>query len=202
MKLYYAAASPFVRKVMMVLHETDQLDDVELVSAVGTAVQTGTMPVAQNPLGKIPALERADGPAIYDSRVICRYLDARASAGLYPEGNRLWDTLTIEATADGIMDAALLMVYEGRIRPEELHYAPWINAQWDKIQRAAGTLNTRWLSHLAGPRHMGQIATACALGYCDFRLPDRDWRKGNEALAEWYEGYSSRDSFQATVPTA
>jgi glutathione S-transferase len=100
------------------------------------------------------------------------------------------------------MDAALLMVYEGRIRPEELHYAPWINAQWDKIQRAASTLNARWLSHLAGPRHMGQIATACALGYCDFRLPDRDWRKGNEALAEWYEGYSSRDSFQATVPTA
>lgn len=202
MKLYYAAASPFARKVMMVLHETDQLDDVEIVAAVGTAVQTGTMPLAQNPLGKIPALERADGPAIYDSRVICRYLDARASAGLYPEGNRLWDTLTIEATADGIMDAALLMVYEGRIRPENLHYAPWIDAQWDKIHRAVNALNTRWLSHLAGPHHMGQIATACALGYCDFRLPDRNWRKGNEALADWYEDYGTRDSFQATVPTA
>ena len=202
MKLYYAAASPFVRKIMMVLHETDQLNDVEIVSAVGTAVQPGAMPLAQNPLGKIPALERADGPAIYDSRVICRYLDARASAGLYPEGNRLWDILTIEATADGMMDAALLMVYEGRIRPKELNYMPWIDAQWDKIQRAVDALNARWMSHLSGSLNMGQIATACALGYCDFRLPDRDWRKGNEALADWYEDYSSRDSFQATVPTA
>jgi glutathione S-transferase len=204
MKLYYAAASPFVRKVMMVLHETDQLDDVEIVSTAGTAVKTGTLPLAQNPLGKIPALERTDGPAIYDSRVICRYLDARASGGtpsLYPEGNRLWDTLTIEATADGIMDAALLMVYEGRIRPEDLQYAPWIEAQWEKIDRAVNALNSRWLSHLAGPRHMGQIATACALGYCDFRLPDRNWRKGNEALADWFKDYATRPSFQATAPT-
>lgn len=202
MKLYHAPASPFVRKVMMVLHETDQLNDVEIVPAIGTAVDTGSMPLAQNPLGKIPALERADGPAIYDSRVICRYLDARANAGLYPEGNRLWDTLTLEATADGIMDAAILMVYEGRVRPEEYQYAPWVDAQWGKIQRAISALNTRWISHLSASHpHMGQIATACALGYCDFRLPDRNWRMDNEALADWFKNYGARDSFQATIPT-
>lgn len=185
----------------MVLHETGQLNDVDIISAAGTAVEPGTIPLAQNPLGKIPALERADGPAIYDSRVICRYLDARANAGLYPEGNRLWDVLTLEATADGIMDAALLIVYETRIRPEEFHYTPWLDAQWDKIQRAVDALNTRWLSHLSGPTHIGQIATACALGYCDFRLPDQNWREGNEALAEWYSKFGERDSFQATLPS-
>lgn len=203
MKLYHATTSPFVRKVMIVLHETDQLEDVEIVSAIGTAVDTGSMRLAQNPLGKIPALERSDGPAIYDSRVICRYLDARAGTGLYPDGNRLWDTLTIEATADGIMDAAILMIYEGRVRPEEYQYAPWVDAQWGKVQRAVNALNTRWLSRLSVPHaHMGQIATACALGYCDFRLPDRNWRKGNEGLASWFADYGTRESYQATLPTA
>lgn len=75
------------------------------------------MPTAHNPLGKLPALTRPDGPAIYDSRVICRYLDARADSGLYPD-RTLWETLTLEATADGIMDAAVLMVTRGAAAPK------------------------------------------------------------------------------------
>ncbi len=102
MKLYSAETSPYARKVRILLHETGQFGDVEIVPAYGTPLDPQTMPLAQNPLGKLPALERADGPAIYDSRVICRYLDARAGGKLYPEGNRLWETLTLEATADGI----------------------------------------------------------------------------------------------------
>lgn len=201
MKLFHAAASPFVRKVMMVLHETNQLADVEIVAAYGTAIDPATMPLAQNPLGKLPTLERSDGPAIYDSRVICRYLDARAGGALYPSGNRLWETLTLEATADGIMEAAQSMVYEGRVRPAEYQYPVWVDAQWDKASRAIDDLNTRWISHLSGPLDMGQIAVACALGYVDFRLNDRNWRRGNSALADWFEGFSARDSFQATLPT-
>lgn len=199
MQLFYAAASPFVRKVLVTLHETDQLNDVELVDASGTPLDASAMPTAHNPLGKIPALARPDGPAIYDSRVICRYLDARANAGLYPERN-LWDVLTLEATADGIMDAAVLMVYEARCRPELMQSADWVDGQWDKIGRTLDAVTTRWMSHLAGPLDMSHIAIACALGYLDFRHDDRSWRKGRDALDDWFATFAMRDSMQATRP--
>jgi hypothetical protein len=102
LRLYRSPASPYVRKVMVVLHETGQDGDIDYAAAQGTPLDSGQMPLAHNPLGKIPVLERSDGPALYDSRVICRYLDARAEAGLYPEPPRLWDSLVLEATADGI----------------------------------------------------------------------------------------------------
>ncbi|MFC2969552.1 glutathione S-transferase [Acidimangrovimonas pyrenivorans] len=202
MRLYHSPTSPYVRKVMVLLHETGQLADVTLVPAMGTPVDPGTMPVAQNPLGKIPALERGDGPALYDSRVICRFLDARAGGRLYPEAPHLWETLTLEATADGILDAAILMVYESRVRPEERRYEPWVEGQWAKIARALDALENRWMSHLSGPLEMGQVATGCALGYVDFRHPERDWRAGRPALAEWFAGFAGRESMQATVPPA
>ncbi|MGB5560339.1 MAG: glutathione S-transferase [Paracoccaceae bacterium] len=202
MKLYSAETSPYARKVRILLHETGQFGDVEIVPAYGTPLDPQTMPLAQNPLGKLPALERADGPAIYDSRVICRYLDARAGGKLYPEGNRLWETLTLEATADGILDAAILMVYEVRVRPEDKRMPDWVDGQWAKIARAVEAISGRWMSHLNGPLDMGQIAVACALGYLDFRHPTRDWRTGNEALAAWYKQFAERESFNATVPPA
>jgi hypothetical protein len=91
LRLYRSPASPYVRKVMVVLHETGQDGDIDYAAAQGTPLDSGQMPLAHNPLGKIPVLERSDGPALYDSRVICRYLDARAEAGLYPEtGVKLW----------------------------------------------------------------------------------------------------------------
>lgn len=199
MQLFYAAASPFVRKVMVTLHETNQVDDVKLVDAAGTPLNATDMPTAHNPLGKIPALTRPDGPAIYDSRVICRYLDDRATAGLYPERS-LWETLTLEATADGIMDAAVLMIYEARCRPEIMQSTDWVDGQWDKISRALDTVNTRWMSHLAGPFDMGHIAIACALGYLDFRHEDRNWRTGRDALDDWFATFAQRGSMQATRP--
>ncbi|MGB1388354.1 MAG: glutathione S-transferase [Paracoccaceae bacterium] len=202
MKLYHAAPSPFVRKVMVTLHETGQLDDVEIVDVqtVATAPAAELMPT--NPLAKIPALERDEGPAIYDSRVICAYLDDRANAGLYGEGNHRWETLTLEATGDGIMDAGILMVYEGRIRPEDKQFDGWVDAQWSKIERTVAALNQRWMSHLHGPMGMGHIAVGCALGYLDFRMDARNWRAGNDALAAWYKGFAERPSMQATIPPA
>ena len=201
MRLYDNPASPFCRKVKVVLYETGQLDEVELAFAVGHPLAPEQMPLTENPLGKIPALVRGDGPAIYDSRVICRFLDSRAGGGLYP-GTRLWEILTLEATADGIMDAAVLMVYERRSRPEEYYYQPWVDAQWEKIKRTLGALEARWMSHLAGPLDMGQIAVGCALGYLDFRHGDHDWRHGHAALAEWYAEFALRESMEATVPSA
>lgn len=202
MRLYHSATSPYVRKVMVTLIETGQADAVTLVPAAGNPVEPGSMPVMHNPLGKIPALELADGRAIYDSRVICRYLDARAGTGLYPDGEKLWDTLVLEATADGMLDAAVLMVYEIRIRPEEKRFGAWEEGQWGKIARALDALQDRWMAHLEGPLDMGQIAVGCALGYLDFRHEARDWRMGRDALAGWYAGFAERAAMQATRPQA
>ena len=199
MKLFAAPASPFVRKVMVVLHETGQTDSVEIVPATGHPLASGAMPLAENPLGKIPTLSRSDGPALYDSRVICQFLSDRAKASLYPEA-RLWDTLTVEATADGIMDAAVLMIYEGRCRPDDMQYAPWVEAQWEKVTRALDAVNTRWMSHLAGPLDIGQVAMGCALDYLDFRHGARDWRDGRDGLAAWHSEFMKRPSMVETAP--
>ena len=199
MKLVYASASPFVRKVRVVLAETGQADDVELLNVATTPVSTPEEVSAANPAGKIPALIRSDGPAIYDSRVICQYLNDRAGGGLYPDSSR-WEVMTLEATADAIMDAAVLMVYEHRIRPPQFVYPEWEEAQWAKVARAVKAVNDRWMAHLAGPLNMGHIAVACALGYLDFRHSGRNWRKGCDALDDWYAVFSERDSMKDTIP--
>ncbi|SMX47546.1 glutathione S-transferase [Actibacterium lipolyticum] len=200
MQLFDNPASPFCRKVKVLLHETGQIDDVEILFAVGHPTAQAEMPTAHNPLGKIPSLLRDDGPAIYDSRVICRFLNDRVEANLYPEA-RIWETLTLEATADGIMEAALLMIYEARCRPEDMRSAEWVDAQWDKVERALAAIETRWMSHLSGPLDMGQIAVGCALGYLDFRHSARNWATTFPALAEWYTTFAQRPSMQSTVPT-
>ena len=202
MRLFHSPTSPFVRKVMVTLIETGQTEAVTLIAGSGTPVAPNDTTIRHNPLGKIPALELADGRVLYDSRVICRYLDARAGAGLYPEGDGLWDTLTLEATADGIMDAAVLMAYEGRVRPEALHFGPWVEGQWAKVTRALDALQDRWMGHLQGPLDMGQIAVACALGYVEFRHGARDWKTGHAALAGWLAQFEERASMQATQPPA
>ena len=202
MRLFHSPTSPYVRKCMVLLHETGLLDQVTLIAATGTPVDTGSMPLAQNPLGKIPALERDDGPALYDSRVICQYLDSVSGQRLYPQAPGLWDTLTVEATGDGITDAAILMVYEVRVRPENKRFDPWVEGQWGKIDRALDALESRWISHLQGPIEMGQISVACALGYLDFRHSARGWRQGRPDLAAWFDAFAKRSSMMATQPPA
>jgi len=199
MKLISSGTSPFVRKVHVLLHETGQLDDLDIVTARTSPFDTAPEVASANPLGKIPALIRDEGPTIYDSRVICRFLDDRAQSNLYPQG-RLWETLTLEATADGIMEAAILMLYEHRLRPAEAVLETWVDAQWDKIAGAVDALNARWISHLRGPLDMGQIAVGCALAYLDFRHDARGWRHGNDALDDWFALFSQRDSMTATQP--
>lgn len=203
MKLYASGTSPFVRKVDVLIHEAG-ISGVERVGVSGSPVDPGTMPVDHNPLGKIPCLVTEDGNALFDSRVICRYLDDRAGAGLYPSAPRLWDTLVLEAMADGILEAAVLMVYESRTRPEERRHEPWVEGQWAKIARALDAMEfaPRWQAHLAGALDMGQIALGCALGYLDFRHAARDWRQGRPALAAWDKGFAARPAMKATVPQA
>ncbi|MCL3881930.1 glutathione S-transferase family protein [Marivita sp. GX14005] len=199
MQLLRAGPSPFVRKVLVTLHETGQVHEVEQIDVAASPVEPDTRLTSANPVGKIPALIRSDGPTLYDSRVICRYLDHRAKAGLYPE-DRLWDTLTLEATADGMMDAAVLMVYEARFRPADMVYAPWVEGQWAKVSRSLDAVETRWMSHLAGRLDMGHIAIGCALAYLDFRHAERGWRTGRDALADWFDRFAKRQSMIETAP--
>lgn len=200
MKLFYSRTSPYVRKVMVLLAETGQLGDVELVPAAGSPVNTGTMPLDHNPLGKIPALQPEKGPAIFDSRVICRYLDARAGGKLYPSGDALWPVLTLEAMGDGMTDVAILMVYESRVRPEDKRMPEWVEGQWQKVSRALDALDTTWLAHLTGPLTMGQVAVGCALEYLDFRHAARNWREARPNLAAWQKGFGQTQSMLDTVP--
>jgi len=92
------------------------------------------------------------------------------------------------------------MVYEGRVRPEDKQYGGWLDAQWLKITRALDAVESRWMSHLAGPLDIAQISMACALGYLDFRHPDKDWRAGRPSLAAWEAKWAERPSMKATVP--
>lgn len=200
MKLYFSGASPFVRKVMVLLHETRQLEDVELIDTHLTPVAPSDRVRASNPLSKLPALDRDDGLALYDSRVICAYLDNRANAGFYgPEADR-WEILTLEATADGIMDAAVSARYEVFLRPEDKRWSDWSDSQLGKVTGALAAVENRWMAHLARPIGIGHIGMGCALGYLDFRHGALDWRSAAPALAEWYQTFASRPSMTATGP--
>ncbi|RMH48181.1 MAG: glutathione S-transferase [Alphaproteobacteria bacterium] len=198
MQLLSAPASPFARKARVVVIEAGLEDAVEIVDVTATPIgEPDPRLLTANPVGKIPTLVRHDGPALYDSRVICRYLDAVAGTKLYPE-DAIWDTLTLEATADAIMDAAVLMTYERRFRAEP--NADWLAGQWAKIERALSALEARWMSHLEGPDMIGQIAVGCALAYLDFRHADREWRRGHGALSAWEGRFAQRPALKATMP--
>ncbi len=199
MKLYAAPVSPFARKARVIILETGQEKDVavEMIKVAPTAPNSDLN--RANPLGKIPALTRDHGPALYDSRVICRYLDDLAGAGLYPE-TRLWEVLTLEATGDAIMDAAVLISYETRLRPAEQQSKEWMDAQWLKVTRALTAIEDRWMSNLSGPLDAAQIGLACALAYLDFRHDARGWRKGHDQLAAWYADFAQRPAMLATAP--
>lgn len=199
MKLFYSPASPFVRKVSAVIHECGLQDRVEMVPTATTPTATDAALKASNPLGKLPALMRDDGPAVYDSRVITRYLNDLADGPLYPQA-RIWEVLTLEATADGIMEALVLMVYEKRVRPEDKVFDDWIEAQWGKAMGGIQAINDRWMGHMNGPVDAAQIAVACALGYLDFRHSDRDWRASCPELARWYSLFADRPSLADTAP--
>lgn len=198
MKLFDSAASPYVRKINVLLHELGTSSAVARETVATTAFNSSEALVAANPLGKIPALEIEDGRVLYDSRVISAYLNDHFGGAFYPNDN--WQTKLLEATGDGIMDCTVSMSYEKRLRPEEEQSAQWIEAQWAKAARAISALNTNFIDQLNGPIAMGHISVGCALAYVDFRHDARGWRTKNDALAEWFAGFTQRASMQATQP--
>jgi glutathione S-transferase len=198
MKLFDSAASPYVRKINVLLHELGTSSAVARETVATTAFNSSEALIAANPLGKIPALEIEDGRVLYDSRVISAYLNDHFGGAFYPDDN--WRTMHLEATGDGIMDCTVSMAYEQRLRPEGEQSAQWIEAQWTKAARAIAALNNSYIAQLNGPVTMGHISVACALGYVDFRHDARGWRNGNPALAEWFADFATRASMQETHP--
>lgn len=199
MKLYHSPASPYVRKVMITAHELDLVDRIELVRAASSPLDPNADVVAQNPVGKIPALVTDDGTVLTDSRVICRYLNHVAGGVLYASGEDEFPIIAREAVAEGMIDAALLIVYEGRLRPDEMRFEPWVEGQKKKILTGCARMNER-IGEFSGGITIDKIALGAALGYFDFRMPDLGWRDGNAGLADWYSEFSKRPSMTATEP--
>ncbi|SEB43946.1 Glutathione S-transferase [Pseudomonas saponiphila] len=202
MTLFHNPASPFVRKVMVLLHETGQLNRVALHASQLTPVSPDAALNQDNPLGKIPALRLADGQVLYDSRVILDYLDQQHVGNpLIPrDGSARWRRLTLAALADGIMDASVLVRYELALRAPEKHWEQWLDGQRDKIRRALALLEAEAIAELASHFDVAAISVACALGYLDFRHPDLEWRQEQPKLAAWYLEVSQRPSMLATRP--
>jgi glutathione S-transferase len=202
MTLYTNAASPFARKVMVLLHETGQLDRVALLPMPLTPVN----PIAElnldNPAGKIPALRLADGNVIHDSRVILDYLDHQHVGNpLIPrEGSARWRRLTLASLADALLDAALLIRYESALRPVEKHWDLWLDNQQQKIARSLSYFEQDAITELSSAFDVASISVAAALGYLDFRQPDLGWRSSYPRLANWYAEVSQRPSMLATQP--
>jgi glutathione S-transferase len=157
----------------------------------------------QNPLGKIPVLITEDGTALYDSRVIIDYLDHRAGGGkIIPrEPQARFAALRLQALCDGVLDASILQVYEGRWRASEHHEAKWVTYQADKVTRALAVLEADPPGLDATP-HIGQVAIACVLGYRDFRFQGT-WRSDHPKLVAWLEAFAAHvPAYAATAVTA
>lgn len=204
MTLFHNPASPFVRKVRVLLIETGQQDRVALHGCMPTPVNPDAQLVQDNPVGKIPALRLADGTVLHDSRVILDYFDHQHVGNpLIPrDGSARWRRLTLASMADGIMDAAVLVRYESALRPVEKHWAPWLDEQRNKIRRTLAELEADAIAELTSHFDIAAISVACALGYLDFRHADLQWRANNPKLAQWYAEVSQRPSMLQTQPPA
>lgn len=199
MKLLYSPLSPYVRKVMVTAHELGLVDQIETVAMGGTPTAPNAEIVAANPMGKIPTLITEDHGNLFDSRVICRYLNSLGGGSLYGVGDGEWMIIGREALAEGMIDAALLAAYESRLRPEEIRFPPWVEGQRAKVMQGAKAFNDR-IDEMSGDLTIDKIALGCALGYADFRHADLGWREQCPALADWYLKFSERPSMQATLP--
>ena len=198
MKLFYSPLSPYVRKVMVTAHELGLIDQIEMLTHATTPLDPNPEVVAANPVGRIPALVTDDAGTLMDSRVICRYLNAKAGGSLYGAGED-FALLAREALAEGVTDSSLLAAYEARMRPEEIRYQPWVDGQYTKIRNGLAAFEAR-ISEMGGDLTMDKIALGAALGHIDFRHPTLGWRDDCPALAEWFAALSERPSMQATAP--
>ena len=200
MTLHWSPRSPYVRKVMIVAHELGLADRLAPVRTVVGGTTPHRLLMERAPLGKIPVLELADGSVLYNSPVICEYLDTlHDGARLFPQA---WPergvALRRQALGDGMLDAALPWLSE-RFRPAERQSAPHMALWREKLVACVGALEAEAASLAAGPFTIGHVAIGVALGYLDFRFGELGWRDGHPGLAGWYEGFAGRESVRTNV---
>ena len=203
MKLYVSPASPFGRKVSVLIAELGLTDRVTQEPATVTPTTRNADVARGNPLAKIPTLLLDDGSALFDSPVICEYLDSLAgSPRFFPAaGAAKWAALKRQALGDGLMDAAILLRYEVALRPEAMRWPEWIAGQKGKVMAALDAMESD-APQLGTGFDIGHVTYGCALGYLDLRLGDLRWRDGRSGLAAWFEKISARPSMASTTPRA
>jgi glutathione S-transferase len=199
MKLHWSPRSPFVRKVMIVAHELGLTDRITCVRTVVATTRPHAPLMEENPLSKIPTLVLDDGTVLYDSPVICEYLDSlHAGRKLVPaDGKERMTALRRQALGDGFLDFLLLLRNEReREHPSPVHVATF----GTKKQAALKALDNEAGDLAASGFTVGHIAIGCALSYLDFRFGDEDWRSGHPGIARWHRDYCQRPSVRATEP--
>jgi len=202
--LLYSPSSPFVRKVLVLLHETGLIDRVSLHQAQPNPVAANADVFSQNPAGKIPALRLPDGSVLHDSRVILEYFDSQHDKEpLIPAAGdkQRFRRLTLASLADAILDAAILLRYETTLRPEANRWDAWIAGQQNKIEQALNYFEAEALAELEQRFDIASIGMACVLGYLDFRFPHLSWRDRAPGLTTWFAKVSQRPSLQVTQPS-
>lgn len=201
MKLFYSPTSPFVRKVNVFAIESGLDKKIEWMQT--NPWQAEDILTAENPLSQVPTLITDDGMILYDSRVICEYLDTLHSANkLIPEQGELrWPALQLQALADGILEAGISRFLE-RKRDVAIQSKEWDSTQKIAVERALNTLESSvadWSVNNGGLT-IGVISVACTLGWLDFRFSEEDWRVAHPDLAKWFDVFSQRDSMRNTLP--
>jgi glutathione S-transferase len=197
MQLRFSPTSPYVRKVVVTAHELGLADRVELITTNPWVPDPALF--RDNPLGKVPALTTDEGDVLFDSPVICEYLESLAGPRLFPDSGRArWQALRLQALGDGLLDAAVLWRLETQ-RPADERSSDWQVLQQDAVSRALDALEHE-AAHWAEDVNIGHVTVACALGYLDFRFASEDWREEHPTLAAWYQDFAARPSMVATVP--
>ena len=201
MKLFFTDTSPYVRKVRVVAHELGLADRLTLEFLRPTPYKADPLLSKQNPLSKIPALVLDDGTSLYDSPVICEYLDTlHDGRPMCPRaGNERWATLRTQALTDGILEACILVFYETSQRPRELHYEAWLSGQREKANQGLDELE-RLASDFGPDVDLAQICAGVTLGWLELRNPLGDVRASRPELARWFESFRARPSMVSTAP--
>lgn len=201
MKLIGSIASPYVRKVRVVMAEKklDYEFVLENVWAPDTTIQQS------NPLGKVPCLVMEDGGAMFDSRVIVEYLDTLTPVGklIPPNGRERAEVKCWEALADGVLDAAVLVRLERTQRPASQQSQEWIERQFDKVHGGLKAMSSglKDTAYCSGNHYtLADVVVGCALGWLSFRFPEIDWRGDYPNLAKLFDKLSERPSFKDTIP--
>lgn len=198
LQLLCSETSPYARKVRITVLELGLENQVQQVN--NSPLESNAELLASNPLSKVPALRLANGDSLYDSRVICEYLDSLVEhKNLIPQaGDARWQCLKLQALADGMMDAAVAIIFE-RKRTDTMPSQYWLSRWEQALNRGLEHLDKE-VDNLSQQFDLAAIAATATLGYLDFRHPQRDWRAEHPNLAAWHADCGKRESVRNTQP--